>query len=207
MNRKLRQLHVVYTRLDVVGMFQEIDNTYGDSHSSKAGCRQGLGSLWRIVNICISPVKETWHVPVEEQKRRLLMTQNGRLDSEVWRSQLMSKWRLPGMIFRLTHWQMIRLAVIETRALAGIVTPALICSDWESSARDWERWPGRRVKASYHQQKNETHASCYWGTYWKQLAVCTAALERLIFTFLFVSTTRSGSVEFEGCQIWSLLLT
>lgn len=73
-------------------------------------------------------------------------------DSEVWRSQLMSKWKLTGMIFQLTHWQMIRLAVIETRALAGTVMPPLICSDWESSAQDCddehETW--RRIKALYH---------------------------------------------------------
>lgn len=119
----------------------------------KSRVSSGLSPLWLIINICISPVKERWQVPVDEWKLHVLMGQNGRFDSEVWRAQLMSQWRLPGKIFQLTHWQMIRLAVIETRALAGIVMPALICSDWESSAQDWEHWPRRRVKASYHRQK------------------------------------------------------
>lgn len=72
------------------------------------------------------------------------------LDSEVWHSQLMFKWKLTGMLFRPAHWQMIRLAVIETCALTESIMPALICSDWESSNRDWDAgqkaW--RHVKGS-----------------------------------------------------------
>lgn len=146
-NRKPRQLHVVYAWLDDVRKFQEVNDTYETViHQKLSIIRDSVQSDSSLISAS--------HLS-NKRDRLLSMNRNcmfwwAKTDAL---TQLMSKWRLPGMIFQLTHWQMIRLAVIETRALAGIVMPALICSDWESSAQDWEHWPRRRVEASYRRQK------------------------------------------------------
>lgn len=130
----------------------------GSDHTSKPGSHWWLGLLWLIlINIYISPVKKIHEVNYAHECECSDDLKIRALSPWFWlRSMTLSanvQMEANGNdFFQLTHWQMIRLAVIETRALAGTVMPPLICSDWESSAQDCddEHKTWRRVKALYH---------------------------------------------------------